>query len=65
MLCRPFTYSIDIYSETFSLGGLCHFIRVGLLYLVLGEIFVHCHISLFLVCFIQPMRKEKKKMENK
>ena len=50
--CHPFTYFIDIYSETISLRGLCHFIRVGLLYLALGEIFVYFHISLFLICFI-------------
>ena len=59
--CHPFTHSIDIYSETFSLRGLCHFIRVVLLYLRAWR-YVHLLPYWFVShCFIQSMRKKKKK----
>ena len=62
--CHPFTHSIDIYSETFSLRGLCHFIRVVLLYLRAWR-YVHLLPYWFVShCFIQSMRKKKKKKKN-
>ena len=63
--CHPFTHSIDIYSETFSLRGLCHFIRVVLLYLRAWR-YVHL-LSYWFVshCFIQSMRKKTKKTKKK
>ena len=63
--CHPFTHSIDIYSETFSLRGLCHFIRVVLLYLRAWR-YVHLLPYWFVShCFIQSMRKKKKTKQNK
>ena len=62
--CHPFTHSIDIYSETFSLRGLCHFIGVVLLYLHAWR-YVHLLPYWFVShCFIQSMRKKKKKKTN-
>ena len=63
--CHPFTHSIDIYSETFSLRGLCHFIRVVLLYLRAWR-YVHLLPYWFVShCFIQSMRKKKKQNKKK
>ena len=63
--CHPFTHSIDIYLETFNLRGLCHFIRVVLLYLRAWR-YVHLLPYWFVShCFIQSMRKKKNKKTKK
>ena len=63
--CHPFTHSIDIYSETFSLRGLCHFIRVFLLYLRAWRYVQLLPYWFVSHCFIQSMRKKKKKKTKK
>ena len=67
--CRLFTHSIDIYSKTFSLRRLCHFIGVVLLYLstwryvrLLSYWFVsHCFYSVY----AQKKKKRKEKRRKK
>ena len=61
LLCRSFTHSIDIYSETFSLRGLCHFIEVVLLYLYAWRYVRLLPYWFVSYCFIQSMHKKKEK----
>ena len=63
----PFAHSIDIYLQTFSLRGLCHFIGVVLLYLCAWRyvrLLPYWFISHY---FIQSMceKKEKRKKQEK
>ena len=62
--CHPFTHSINIYSETFSLRGLCHFI--GVVFIVPSSLEI-CSFIVILVCLslFHSVYAQKKKRINK
>ena len=63
--CHPFTHSIDIYSETFSWRGLCHFIRVVFIVPSCLEIRSFIAISVCLSLFHSVYAQKKKKTNKK